>query len=87
MRNSNSIKEFDAAKLFAGKKQFGGYNFYFICAAELVKENLYGYDRLTCGTSDCDFVHYHNPVPAAGAIVIKESKILLVKRAHPPHLD
>ena len=87
MKNSKKIKEFDAAKLFARKKQFGGYNFCPFCAAELEKENLDGHDRLTCSNADCDFVHYHNPVPAAGAIVIKDSKILLVKRAHPPRLD
>lgn len=87
MKNAKAIREFDAVKLFARKKKFGGYNFCPFCAVELEKENLDGRDRIICSNSDCDFVHYHNPVPAAGAIVIKDSKILLVKKEQPPRLD
>jgi len=32
----------------------------------------------------CGFIHYENPVPAVGVVVVNDSKILLVKRKYPP---
>ena len=33
----------------------------------------------------CDFVDFHNPAPAAGAVVVVDGKLLLVKRAADPY--
>lgn len=44
-----------------------------------------GCHRMACDrTQECGYIYYQNPIPAAGAIVIENDKLLLVKRAHPP---
>lgn len=87
MTDKTDKPKFDSRKLFERKKQFGGYCYCPFCSSPLAKQNLDGHDRLTCTRSECDFIYYHNPVPAAGALVVKDKKILLVKRAHPPKID
>ena len=77
---------FDAAKLNKRKDNFSGYRFCPFCQTELDKGTFDHTERLFCPSDTCDFIHYQNPVPAAGAIVIKDGKILLVKRAHPPRI-
>jgi ADP-ribose pyrophosphatase YjhB (NUDIX family) len=52
------------------------------CATELVENIVDGKKRKHCPS--CDFVHYKNPVPAAGAFIIEDDKVLLVKRKYPP---
>lgn len=32
----------------------------------------------------CSFIHYHNPVPAAGGIVVRDGRVCLVRRAFEP---
>lgn len=32
----------------------------------------------------CGFVHYQNPKPCVGAVILKNGKVLLVRRAHEP---
>ncbi|OQX91911.1 MAG: hypothetical protein B6D58_05670 [candidate division Zixibacteria bacterium 4484_95] len=54
------------------------------CATELVELVIDGKTRRKCPR--CDFVYYRNPIPAAGAIVEKDGKILLVKRKYPPYV-
>jgi len=34
--------------------------------------------------SSCGFIYYQNPAPAAGAVIVKDKKILLVKRSIDP---
>lgn len=41
--------------------------------------------RMTC--SSCGFVHYRNPAPAAGVVVVEEGAVLLVKRRFDPFKD
>jgi ADP-ribose pyrophosphatase YjhB (NUDIX family) len=41
---------------------------------------------MSCAQTDCGFVFYQNPIPAAGALVLKNGELLLVKRAHPPRI-
>jgi ADP-ribose pyrophosphatase YjhB (NUDIX family) len=54
-----------------------------LCATPL---ELIDHDhRLRKVCPSCRFVDYNNPAPAAGAIVIKEGKLLLVKRAQDPY--
>ncbi len=82
MKTDFSNEEF----LFKRKDNFLGYNFCPRCAQKLKQEKLDGRARLKCINPKCDFIYYHNPIPAAGAIVIKENKILLVKRAVAPKI-
>jgi 8-oxo-dGTP diphosphatase len=39
--------------------------------------------RMVCPA--CDFVDFHNPAPAAGAVVVLDGKLLLVRRAADPY--
>jgi len=72
--------------LFKRKNNFMGYNYCPRCSKKLKQEKLDSRVRLKCLNPECDFIYYHNPIPAAGAIVIKENKILLVKRAVAPKI-
>jgi len=33
----------------------------------------------------CEFVHYENPKPCVGAVIVKNEKILLTRRAYEPY--
>lgn len=79
-------KNFNPQKLFNRKNEFSGYKFCPFCASKLILGKHDGIVRLACSSLDCDFIFYQNPVPAAGAIVIEENKILLVQRAHQPKI-
>ncbi len=80
-------KDFDAELLFRRKEQMSGYRFCPLCRSDLNKEKLDGRPRMVCTNADCDFVFYQNPIPAAGAIIVKDDRVLLVKRAHPPKVN
>jgi 8-oxo-dGTP diphosphatase len=54
------------------------------CGADLVARECDGRERRRC--PKCDFIWYHNPIPAAGAIIEKDNRILLVKRKFPPRV-
>jgi 8-oxo-dGTP diphosphatase len=77
-------KNFDTEKLFARKDEFCGYRYCPLCGKELVRRDTDGRLRPVCPERTCGFVYYHNPIPAAGAVIVKDDRILLVKRAHPP---
>jgi 8-oxo-dGTP diphosphatase len=77
---------FDAEMLEERKRHNAGYRFCPFCSAVLEEALLDGNHRLACSSKECDFVYYHNPVPAAGAILVEDGKVLLVKRAHPPRI-
>jgi 8-oxo-dGTP diphosphatase len=79
-------ENFDAEKLFERKRHHCGYRFCPLCSRLLVEVELDGHDRLTCPDEACGFVFYQNPVPAAGAIIVNEDKVLMVKRGHPPRV-
>jgi 8-oxo-dGTP diphosphatase len=72
--------------MFDRKNNFLGYRFCPRCGEILERVALDGRERMKCGNKNCDFVYYHNPIPAAGALVIKDDKILLVKRAVIPRV-
>ena len=40
--------------------------------------------RLQCQA--CDFIFYQNPVPAVGAILVRDNQVLLVKRKYEPRI-
>lgn len=68
-----------------GEKFFSKkYKFCPVCGGEFIlkKEHLHGPKRLTC--QKCGFVFYINSRPAVSAIIEKEEKILLAKRAFDP---
>jgi len=52
------------------------------CGSELLPVELDGRERRVC--PQADFVQYRNPVPAVGAFVRKESRLLMVLRKYPP---
>ncbi len=52
------------------------------CGSRLVKRDDHGSPRLTCPA--CGYVHYRNPVPAAGVILTRPGEVLLVKRRYAP---
>ncbi len=80
-------KNFDSDRLSKRKDEMCGYRFCPLCAEPLESKQLDGHPRMVCSRSDCDFVFYQNPVPAAGAVIVENDKILLVKRAHPPRIN
>lgn len=58
------------------------YNFCPLCGSELVGRHIEHKTRMVCPS--CEFVHYRNPVPASGIILVEEGKVLLVKRKFDP---
>ena len=82
----DKYRTFDARKLFARKNAHCGYRFCPLCSTELVEREVDGLPRMVCPDSSCGFVYYQNPIPAAGAIIVKDDQVLLVKRAHPPRI-
>ncbi len=74
----------DEKFLFDRKNNFLGYRFCPRCGREMEKQLIDGRQRLRCSDKNCDFIYYHNPIPAAGAVVVKDGKILMVKRSVMP---
>lgn len=52
------------------------------CGSDLEPRMFDGRQRMAC--TSCDFIWYRNPIPAAGAIIMKDNRLLLVKRKYPP---
>ncbi len=52
------------------------------CATPLERIDEHGTPRLACPA--CGWIHYRNPVPAAGVIVARGSEVLLVRRRFEP---
>ena len=80
MKNS----EFNEESMFNRKNNFMGFRICPWCGEKLITADIDHRLRLKCESSDCEFVYYYNPIPAAGALVIKNNQVLLVKRAHHP---
>lgn len=78
--------EFDAAALTKRKDNHCGYKYCPLCGRSLNGVKLDGRIRMVCADNECGFVYYQNPIPAAGAIVVENDRILLVKRAHLPRV-
>jgi ADP-ribose pyrophosphatase YjhB (NUDIX family) len=53
------------------------------CAAKVRRRRDEGHWRSYCPT--CGWIHYGNPTPAAGAVIVRGPRVLLVRRAHPPY--
>ena len=54
------------------------------CGGLLEKKLLALEDRPRLICKQCDFIFYINPIPAAGVILFKENKIVLIKRKYEP---
>ena len=67
------------------KDPISSYKYCPLCAQPLVLSEHDHRQRKVC--LSCGFVDYHNPAPAAGAIIVRDSKLLLVKRAADPYKD
>lgn len=72
--------------LFKRKEDFQGFHFCPRCGNPLERKLIDHQQRPVCPNQTCDYVYYHNPIPAAGAIVVKDNKILMVKRAVIPRV-
>jgi len=79
-------KNFDADKLFARKANHCGFMFCPLCGSKLVETEIEHRPRMKCPDEKCNYVFYQNPVPAAGAVIVDNDRVLMVKRAHPPKL-
>jgi ADP-ribose pyrophosphatase YjhB (NUDIX family) len=53
------------------------------CAAKVQRHRDEGHWRSHCPA--CGWIHYGNPAPAAGAVIVRGSRVLLVRRARPPY--
>ena len=53
-----------------------------LCANKLTEKELDHMVRAVC--EGCGYIWYKNPIPAAGAFISKDNKILLVKRKYEP---
>ncbi|MCZ8516014.1 NUDIX domain-containing protein [Paenibacillus filicis] len=54
------------------------------CGQPLESRSVGGSDRLACTGAECDFVHWGNYSIGVGALVVREGKVLLVRRAIEP---
>ena len=52
------------------------------CGNKLVDEHIDGRMRRVC--HQCSYVHYKNPIPAAGVVLCRDGEILLVQRKYEP---
>jgi 8-oxo-dGTP diphosphatase len=58
------------------------YNFCPLCGSKLVERQVEHRTRMVCAS--CEFVHYRNPVPASGIILVEQGRVLLVRRTFDP---
>jgi ADP-ribose pyrophosphatase YjhB (NUDIX family) len=55
------------------------------CGSELVLSSKSGVKKARPYCVRCDFVHYGNPKPCVGAVIIRNGKVLLIQRANEPY--
>ncbi|RKX24609.1 MAG: hypothetical protein DRP45_07835 [Candidatus Zixiibacteriota bacterium] len=84
---SDKHANFNADELFRRKDQFCGFKFCPRCGKVLQKITIEDRIRVHCPDSECGYIFYQNPIPAAGAIIVENDQVLLVKRAYPPRIN
>lgn len=84
---SKTPSDFNEDRLFELKRSHSGYRYCPRCKSGLEARQMDDKTRMVCPDSACGFVFYQNPAPAAGAIIVEDDSILLVKRSHPPFID
>ncbi|MGH7451214.1 MAG: NUDIX hydrolase [bacterium] len=60
------------------------YHFCPSCGCELILSLKLKGTRTYLSCPRCKFVHYENPKPCVGAVMIKSGKVLLIRRANEP---
>ena len=60
----------------------GNFRFCPLCGISLVVRPESLRPRLTCPT--CGYIYYHNPVPAAGGVILRDGCVCLVRRSIEP---
>jgi ADP-ribose pyrophosphatase YjhB (NUDIX family) len=60
----------------------GSFRFCPLCGTSLVVRPESLRERLTCPA--CGYIYYHNPVPAAGGVIVRDGRVCLVRRAIEP---
>ncbi|MFH2048151.1 MAG: NUDIX hydrolase [bacterium] len=83
---SDKFKNFNEEILFERKNKHCGFKFCPLCGKSLARVLMDEQYRMACTDTECNYVFYQNPIPAAGAVIVKDDQILLVKRAHPPRI-
>ncbi|SFS67728.1 NUDIX domain-containing protein [Paenibacillus sp. BC26] len=61
-----------------------GINFCLTCGAPLEVRDVDGTPRKACTADGCNFVHWGNYSVGVGALVVRNEKVLLVRRAQEP---
>lgn len=61
-----------------------GINYCMTCGAPLALRDIDGTMRMACSAEGCSFVHWGNYSIGVGALVLKDDKVLLVRRAQEP---
>jgi 8-oxo-dGTP diphosphatase len=56
-----------------------------VCAHAFGTEVVDHRERSVCPS--CGFIHYQNPAPAAGVLLVENGRVLLVKRKYEPRKD
>lgn len=62
--------------------KLGNFQFCPLCSTRLVVRPESLRERLTCPA--CGYIYYHNPVPAAGGVIIRDGRVCMVRRAIEP---
>ncbi len=78
----DDLRQLISGKDIPGRIDYNGYKFCPRCRTELTISEIEEKVRPHCLA--CGFVYYLNPTPAAGAMVVREGSILLVKRSIEP---
>jgi len=62
----------------------GNFRYCPLCANPLAPKADGQRERLSCPA--CGYIYYHNPVPAAGGVILRDGKVCLVRRSVQPRL-
>ncbi|MCK5126117.1 MAG: NUDIX hydrolase [candidate division Zixibacteria bacterium] len=82
--NDNDLKYLISGKGFIKLNDHNGYQWCPRCKEKLVIAEIEDTIRPHC--KSCGFVFYQNPTPAAGAVIVQDKKLLLVRRSIQPGL-
>ena len=80
--NDGDLKYLMSGKDVLSPNDYNGYKFCPRCRGTLEISEIEETIRPHC--KECGFVFYQNPAPAAGAVILKDNKILLVQRSIDP---
>lgn len=61
------------------------YRFCPICRSSLISQRKSNEKQNHLSCSACNFIHYKNPKPCIVAVIVKNNKILLIRRANAPY--